>query len=58
MKLFLVVCFLLVTCNGCRISLTAEKLALYVQADEPSYLSAEDPALYDPGTKDAPDPVD
>jgi hypothetical protein len=39
-------CLLLLISCGCRFSVTADKLGLSVQADQPGHLSTEDTTTY------------
>jgi len=47
MRLLVFLCLAFLSLAGCRLSVTAEKLALTVQVDEPGYLAIEDPTLYE-----------
>ena len=58
MKIFLCLCLLFLFVTGCRISVTAEKLSLSVQADEPGYLAREEVTLYTDEPTTHPDPIE
>jgi len=47
MRFFVLLCLAFLSLAGCRLSVSAEKLAFTIQADEPGYLSVEDPTLYE-----------
>ena len=50
MRFFVLLCLVSLSLAGCRLSVSAEKLAFTIQADEPGYLSVEDPTLYESDT--------
>lgn len=58
MRLCFVILLLTLSLGGCRLSCTAEKLAFTLQADEPGYLTTEDPTLYETDATDDSAPVE
>lgn len=52
------ICLLLLFTIGCRFSVTADKLGLSVQADQPGHLTTDDPTLYTDEPTIDPDTID